>query len=72
MNDLCTYLIELRGQVEAGEVNALSPLSITVVRIGRAVTVVAACSDQAGLIGLLRHLHGLGYILVSLNRLENV
>ena len=70
MNDVCTYLIELCGQVEVGEINALSPLAITVERAEPAATVLAACTDQSGLIGLMRHLHGLGFVFLSVSRVE--
>ncbi len=72
MNDVCTYLIHLHGHLDEDEINALSPLRVTVDRCDAGDTLLTAHTDQAGLIGLLRHLHGLGYILVSLNRLENV
>jgi hypothetical protein len=70
MNDVCTYLIELRGQVEACEINALTPVAINVERIEAAATLLAASSDQAGLIGLIRHLHALGFVLLSVTRLD--
>jgi hypothetical protein len=64
------FIIELCGQVEVGEINALSPLAIRVERAEPAATVLAACTDQSGLIGLLRHLHGLGFIFLSVSRLD--
>ena len=72
MNDVCTYLIRLMGQVEVGEINALSPQAITVERAEPALTVLAACTDQSGLIGLLRHLHGLGLVFLSISRVDRV
>lgn len=60
MNDIYTYLIQLRGQVDEGEINAMSPVQITVERSDMASTLLSACTDQSGLIGLMRHLHGLG------------
>jgi hypothetical protein len=35
MNDICTYTIQLRGQVNENEINALGPLQITVEKPGR-------------------------------------
>jgi hypothetical protein len=67
MNDMGTYLVQLRGQVGEGEVNALSPLQVTVARVDAAATLLTVCTDQSGLIGLLRHLHGLGFVFVSIN-----
>ena len=73
MNDMCTYLIQLRGQMDEGDINATSPLQITVVQVEAnkgypyAATLLTVCTDQSGLIGLLRHLHGLGFVLLSVN-----
>ena len=68
MNDIGTYLIQLRGQVEEGEINTMSPLQMTMERGDTAATVFTVRTDQSGLIGLLRHLHGLGLVLVSVRR----
>jgi hypothetical protein len=68
MNDMGTYLIQLRGQVDEGEINAMSPLQITMERGDTAATAFTVRTDQSGLIGLLRHLHGLGLVLVSVRR----
>ncbi len=70
MNDICTYLIQLHGQVDQDELNALSPLHVTVERVDQASVRLIACTDQAGLIGLLRHLHGLGFVFLSMTRVE--
>jgi hypothetical protein len=67
MNDIFTYHIRLRGQVDEGEINAMSPLEITVERANQAATLITVRTDQSGLIGLLRHLHGLGFVLLSVN-----
>lgn len=65
MNDICTYHIQLRGQAEESEINAMSPLQMTVVRVNQAATLFSVCTDQSGLIGLMRHLHGLGFVFQS-------
>ncbi|MBI5564113.1 MAG: hypothetical protein HY870_04395 [Chloroflexi bacterium] len=66
MPDQHTYLIQLRGSVDVDELNALTPLWVTQVRTEATTTRVAASTDQAGLIGLLRHLHGLGFQFLSI------
>jgi hypothetical protein len=70
MNDVCTYLIQLRGQVDEGEINARSPLQMTVVRADPDATLLTVGTDQSGLIGLMRHLHGLGFVLLAVSRIE--
>jgi hypothetical protein len=68
MHDICTYHIEVRGQVDENDLNANSPLQMTVVRGNTATTLFTICADQSGLIGLMRHLHGRGFVLLSVIR----
>ena len=66
MPDQHTYLIQLRRSVDVDELNARTPLQIAEVRAEATTTRVTASTDQAGLIGLLRHLHGLGFQFLSI------
>ena len=43
---------------------------MTVVRAASEATLLSIGTDQSGLIGLIRHLHGLGFVLLSVNRVE--
>jgi hypothetical protein len=70
MHDVCTYRIEVRGEVDESNLNALSPHKMTVVRTDPAATLITICADQSGLIGLMRHLNGRGFVLWSLRREE--
>lgn len=63
-----TYWIEIRGQVDVNELNPASPHHMTAIRVDPTPTLITVCTDQSGLIGLLRHLHGLGLELLSLKR----
>ena len=65
MPDQHTYLILLRGSVDIDELNALTPLRMTQGWAEATTTRVTVSTDQAGLIGLMRHLHGLGFQFVS-------
>lgn len=65
MNARHTYLIRIGGQASAEELNATSPLRVTVAGSEPAATLLSVSADQSGLIGLLRHLHGLGFVLLS-------
>jgi hypothetical protein len=65
MNDICAYLIQLRGQVDEDEINAMSPLQMTVKQMDAASTLLIVSTDQSGLIGLMRHLHSLGFVFLS-------
>lgn len=65
------YCIRLRGAVEVGELNPRSPQQMTLVRVEPAQTLLSICTDQSGMIGLLRHLHGLGVEILAVERQGN-
>ncbi len=65
MNGTNTYLIQLRGQLDAADLNAASPLVMRVVTVDMTITSFAVSTDQSGLIGLLRHLHARGMVIFS-------
>jgi hypothetical protein len=66
MNDNCTYQIIVHGQVDEEELNAQSPLRLVVEQAGPESSCIIIVTDQSGLIGLLRHLHSLGIVLLSI------
>jgi hypothetical protein len=68
MHDTCIYQIKVRGQVDERDLNAMSPLQTTVVRADTAATLFMIDADQSGLIGVMRHLHGRGFVLLSVLR----
>lgn len=68
MNDLCNYFIRIAGRVDEHDVNAMSPLAMQVERVESDSTWLSVHTDQSGLIGLMRHLHGLGFVLLCLER----
>lgn len=70
MNEAIAYIIQIGGRAEEAEVNATSPTAVAVVEAGPTRTLLSARTDQSGLIGLLRHLHGLGYVVLSASRIS--
>ena len=68
MNTMCTYRLQIRGQVDEHDLAAGSPLQITVEQTEAAATWLTVCTDQSGLIGLMRHLHGRGFVLLAVQR----
>jgi len=66
MYDRCTYQIEVQGKVDDNDLNAASPIQMRVVRVEPSATRLTVCTDQSGLIGLIRHLHARGWVLVSI------
>ena len=67
-----TYQIEVLDRVDGDDLNAMSPLEIRMIGVEagdeRATTLFSVCADQSGLIGMLRHLHARGLVLVSVVR----
>jgi hypothetical protein len=68
MHEPCIYQIEVRGQVDESDLNAMSPIQTTRVRADPVATLLTIHTDQSGLIGLLRHLHGRGFVFLSIRR----
>ena len=71
VHDICTYYIKVRGQVDEDLFNATSPLQMMVIRVDPEATLSTISTDQSGLIGLIRHLHGKGFVLLSIHRDED-
>ncbi len=54
------FLIQVQGQVDVKELNALSPHQMDAVQAAPTGTRFAICTDQSGLIGMLRFLDNYG------------
>ena len=65
MHEICTYRIEVQDQVDKNDLNAHSPLLMAVLAADPVATQLTVRTDQSGLIGLMRHLHGRGLVLLS-------
>lgn len=65
MQDIHIYQIEMQGQMDVKELNANSPLQVFIQRMDLDTTTFTLSTDQSGLIGLMRHLHGLGFVILS-------
>lgn len=68
MDDICIYHIKVGDKVDEDAFNAASPLQMTVVKADSDATLFTICSDQSGLVGLIRHLHRQGFVLLSVSR----
>jgi hypothetical protein len=68
MGDVCIYRIEVSDLVDEYAFNAMSPQQIKVVQAEKEITLFTIHTDQSGLIGLLRQLHGQGVTLLSITR----
>jgi hypothetical protein len=67
MDDLLTYRVKVRGLVSENELNAIASVQILDVRADDENTSFSVSTDQSGLIGLLRQLHGRGLALLSVS-----
>lgn len=56
-----TYRLRILGEVSEDNVNRMSPCGVTLVRRDETSTTFRAATDQAGMIGLMRYLHGKGF-----------
>jgi hypothetical protein len=68
MKDTSTYQIDLQNHIEEHELNATSPIHVRVIHVDQSLTRLAVHTDQSGLIGLIRHLHARGLVLLSIHR----
>jgi len=64
VNDSRLYLIRLDGLVSEETINTSSPIETLVSQMDT-LTQCAVYTDQSGLMGLLRHLHARGLVLLS-------
>jgi hypothetical protein len=70
MDNICTYHVEVKGQIDESDLSTGSPLEMVVVRVTAATTLFVICTDQSGLMGMIRFLHGRGFVLLSVVRRE--
>ncbi len=70
MHELYAYRIGVKEEVDETAFNRSSPLQITHLEAGAAGTYFHVFTDQSGLIGLLRHLHRQGFILLYVQRAD--
>ena len=66
MDKLRTYYIEVQGRIEESDLNAISPIQMAVADTDADSMRLTVYTDQSGLIGLIRHLHGLKLAILSL------
>lgn len=65
------YRIEIKGRVDAEWLQRFDSsveISVDEDRQSEAITVINVLTDQAGIVGLVRRLHGLGVVFVSVSQ----
>ncbi len=65
INDVHRYQIQIKGQIKAEDITRTSPLEFSIDQSGEENTTITLITDQSGMIGLIRHLHGLGLMLLA-------
>jgi hypothetical protein len=68
VQDVSAYQIRVQGSLDENDINVTSPIQMTVEHPDPACTLFSVCTDQSGLVGLIRHLHGRGLVLLSVYR----
>jgi hypothetical protein len=64
------YKIKVEGRVDASLVDWFGPMQIFSADGDGQITILSTLDmDQAALVGLIRHLHGLGIVLLSIERI---
>jgi hypothetical protein len=69
------YEVTVKGEIDLSWLTAFSEVGVhseIVERGGYPSTLFTIATDQAGLVGLVRRLHGLGVLLVSIRRAPEV
>ncbi len=73
LEDRHQYRIELLGQVDSSWLAWFGAVRVRIQDCpgGQCLSILEdIVADQAGLVGLIRHLHNLGVVLVSLQRVD--
>lgn len=68
MQEYSNYYIEVQGAIDLNAFNASSPLFVKVARTDTEATLLVVHTDQSGFVGLIRHLHQQGFVLLSMSR----
>ncbi len=72
MDEPAAYRVTIQGCIGKELVDESGPVQINEVRVdpARGITTLAGIfTDQVGMVGLIRHLHGLGIVLLALERI---
>lgn len=72
LDERAAYVVRIQGCGDETLVDWFGPVDVVcaVDERGRTVSTLAGIvTDQAGLMGLMRHLHGLGIVLLSVERI---
>ena len=67
MKDMQTYFILLQGRIDPREIDVSSPLRMKIECLDMKNTMLEIRTDQSGIIGLLRYLHGRGMVILSVD-----
>ncbi len=65
MDDIFMYRISVRGQVAEADIASFSPPGLRMEQSGEVCTVMIFRADQSAMIGVIRQLHGLGLVILS-------
>ena len=63
-----TYRLRIRGELDKDFVSSFCPKGTTMVHTGGVTVLDEIDTDQSGIIGLVRHVHNLGCVILGLER----
>lgn len=66
--DLTIYTVTVAGYADELTINSDSPLDARTSYSGDDITQLIITTDQSGIVGLIRHLHGRGFTILSVKR----
>jgi hypothetical protein len=67
IEDIFCYQIEVKGKLAGEDLQTFSPKELVLEPSGEDNTRLILRTDQAGMIGLIRSLHGLGFVILLVN-----
>jgi len=70
MSDICQYQLQIRGEMTESELNSRSPIQVAIIKNAKGRQTLSCTTDQSGLIGLIRQLHSLGFVLLTITRID--
>ncbi len=71
LDEHASYTIRMQDDVDQALIDWFGPVHMTTTQAAdgqRVTTLIAALADQAAMVGLVRHLHALGIVLLSVER----
>jgi hypothetical protein len=70
-SDTCTYILQFSGELEADFLASFCPAGTTLTIRDNITTLSNLRTDQSGILGIIRHLHNLGILILEMTTLQD-